>query len=79
MPVEDYFAVSCLSEGVPSALVAARDSIDALLRDRGLRRTTPELTTESLLRGAAALGDRTGCGAHFVCIGRPLRVMCRCG
>ncbi len=26
----------------------------ALLRDRGLRRTTPDLTTESLLRGAAA-------------------------
>jgi hypothetical protein len=41
-------------EGVPSALVAARDAVDARLRDRGLRRTTPELTTESLLRGAAA-------------------------
>ncbi len=48
--------MSCMSEGVPSALAAARDSIDALLRDRGLRRTTPELTTESLLRGAAASG-----------------------
>jgi len=34
--------------------VAARDAVDALLRDRGLRRTTPELTGESLLRGAAA-------------------------
>lgn len=41
-------------EGVPSALAAARDGVDAMLRDRGLRRTTPELTTESLLRGAAA-------------------------
>jgi hypothetical protein len=41
-------------EGVPSALAAARDGVDALLRDRGLRRTTPELTAESLLRGAAA-------------------------
>ncbi|MFY9915724.1 MAG: oxidoreductase [Nocardioidaceae bacterium] len=41
-------------EGVPSALVAARDAVDVLLRDRGLRRTTPELTAESLLRGAAA-------------------------
>ncbi len=41
-------------EGVPSALAAARDAVDVLLRDRGLRRTTPELTAESLLRGAAA-------------------------
>lgn len=45
----------CLSlEGVPSALAAARDGVDVLLRDRGLRRTTPELTTKSLLLGAAA-------------------------
>lgn len=41
-------------EGVPSALVSARDGVDALLRDRGPRRTTPELVAESLLRGAAA-------------------------
>lgn len=41
-------------EGVPSALSAARDGIDAVLRDRGLRRTAPELTAESLLRGAHA-------------------------
>lgn len=41
-------------EGVPSALAAARDGIDAMLRDRGLRRTTPETTAESLLRGAYA-------------------------
>jgi hypothetical protein len=41
-------------EGVPSALAAARDGIDAMLRDRGLRRTSPELTAESLLRGAHA-------------------------
>lgn len=41
-------------EGVPSALAFARDGIDAMLRDRGLRRTTPEQTTESLLRGAHA-------------------------
>ena len=31
-------------EGVPSAYAAARDGIDALLRDRGLRRTSPETT-----------------------------------
>jgi len=41
-------------EGVASAMAAARDGIDALLRDRGLRRTTPELTTESLFLGAVA-------------------------
>jgi hypothetical protein len=41
-------------EGVPSAYAAARDGIDAMLRDRGLRRTAPETTAESLLRGAHA-------------------------
>lgn len=41
-------------EGVPSAYAATRDGIDAMLRDRGLRRTTPEQTAESLLRGAHA-------------------------
>lgn len=41
-------------EGVPSAFAATRDGIDVLLRDRGLRRTTPEQTTESLLLGAHA-------------------------
>jgi hypothetical protein len=35
-------------------MAAARDGIDALLRDRGLRRTAPDLTGESLLRGAQA-------------------------
>ena len=33
-------------------MAAARDGIDALLRDRGLRKTAPDLTGESLLRGA---------------------------
>ena len=41
-------------EGVPSAFAAARDAIDVVLRDRGLRRTSPETTGESLLRGAHA-------------------------
>jgi hypothetical protein len=41
-------------EGVPSGLAAARDGIDAMLRDRGLRKTSPEQTGESLLRGAHA-------------------------
>ncbi len=41
-------------EGVGSTMTSARDGIDALLRDRGLRRTAPELTAESLLVGAHA-------------------------
>ena len=41
-------------EGVPSAYAAARDGIDVMLRDRGLRHTSPETTTESQLRGAHA-------------------------
>ncbi|WP_205473200.1 oxidoreductase [Nocardioides sp. SYSU D00038] len=41
-------------EGVGSAHAAARDGIDVVLRDRGLRRTSPETTAESLLRGARA-------------------------
>ncbi len=50
----DPLARLSVLEGVASAMAATRDGIDALLRDRGLRRTTPELTGESLLRGAHA-------------------------
>src|SRR5664279_4602289 len=49
-------------EGVASAMAATRDGIDALLRDRGLRRTPPELTAESLLRGAWASATLEGSG-----------------
>jgi hypothetical protein len=41
-------------EGVASAMAAARDGIDSLLRGRGLRGAAPDLTAESLLRGAHA-------------------------
>lgn len=50
-------------EGVPSGLAAARDGIDAVLRDRGLRRTSPEQTVESLLRGALASAQLAGSAA----------------
>jgi hypothetical protein len=50
-------------EGVPSAYAAARDGIDAMLRDRGLRRTSPETTAESLLRGAHASAVLEGSGS----------------
>jgi hypothetical protein len=52
-------------EGVPSAFAAARDGIDALLRDRGLRRTTPDQTTESLHRGAHASAVLEGSASTF--------------
>ncbi len=52
-------------EGVASAMTATRDGIDALLRDRGLRRTTPELTGESLVRGAHASAVLEGSGSSF--------------
>jgi len=50
----DPLAALASLEGVGSAMAATRDGIDALLRDRGLRRTTADLTGESLLRGAHA-------------------------
>lgn len=56
----DLFGAASMLEGVPSALAAARDGVDALLRDRGLRRTTPALTAESLLRGAVASAQLAG-------------------
>jgi hypothetical protein len=52
--VSDPLAPLLRLEGVPSAFTAARDGIDALLRDRGLRRTSPEQTAEALLLGAHA-------------------------
>ena len=54
MPDADPLARLTNLEGVASAMAATRDGIDALLRDRGLRRTTPDRTAESLLRGAHA-------------------------
>ncbi len=41
-------------EGVPSAFASTRDGIDALLRDRGLRKTHPEDTGQALVMGAHA-------------------------
>lgn len=50
----DPFIAAASLEGIPSAFAATRDGLDSLLRDRGLRRSTPEATGESLLLGAAA-------------------------
>ena len=53
MTVDPLASLSAL-EGVPSGFASARDGIDAMLRDRGLRKTSPDLTAEALLRGAWA-------------------------
>lgn len=47
-------------EGVPSAFSAARDGMDAVLRDRGLRRSTPDDTARSLLLAAWANANLEG-------------------
>jgi hypothetical protein len=56
----DAFLAAASLEGVPSAFAATRDGIDSLLRDRGLRRTTPDDTARSLLLGAAATASLEG-------------------
>jgi hypothetical protein len=61
--VSDAFLAAAALEGVPSAFAATRDGIDALLRDRGLRRTTPDDTARSLLLGAAATASLEGSDA----------------
>lgn len=62
MQPDDDFALVADLEGVPSAMAAARDGIDAVLRDRGLRRTGPQATAESLRLGAEASAALEGEG-----------------
>ena len=68
---------------MPSAFAATRDGIDVMLRDRGLRRTTPEQTAESLLRGAHASAVLEGSGSSLedvrAGIGRRDRRVGACG
>ena len=64
-PAPDPLAWCSELEGVPSAFAATRDGIDAMLRDRGLRRTSPEQTSESLLRGAHASSVLAGSAATW--------------
>jgi len=52
-------------EGVGSAYAATRDGIDTMLRDRGLRQTSPDLTSDSLLRGAHASAALDGSGSSI--------------
>lgn len=59
-PQDSPLAALAALEGVASAFAAARDGLDAILRDRGLRRTPPSTTSESLLRGACASATLEG-------------------
>ena len=56
----DVFAPLAELEGVGQAARHARDAVDVLLRDRGLRKIGPEITTESLLLGAHASAALAG-------------------
>jgi hypothetical protein len=47
-------------EGVPSAVAAATDAVDVVLRDRGLRKITDEQLSHALLAGARANAELTG-------------------
>lgn len=58
--MSDPFISAALLEGIPSAYAGTRDGIDSILRDRGLRRSTPEDTARSLLLGAAATASLEG-------------------
>lgn len=65
VPATDPLARLASLEGVASAMAAARDGIDVLLRDRGLRQSPPELTAESLLLGAHASAVLEGSGSDL--------------
>lgn len=58
--MSDPFAYVASLDGVTSAFAATRDGIDLLLRDRGLRRVSPDDTARALLLGAAATASLEG-------------------
>jgi len=57
LTVPDPLADLAQLEGVPSAVTAARDAVDAVLRDRGLRMITAEQSAQALLAGARASAE----------------------
>ncbi|MDX6249114.1 MAG: hypothetical protein QOF10_2474 [Kribbellaceae bacterium] len=59
-PQADVFEPLAGLEGVGSAARAARDAVDVLLRDRGLRKVGSDMTAEALLRGAHASAALAG-------------------
>ncbi len=64
--VPDPLAVLARLEGVPSAVAAAIDAVDAVLRDRGQRTLASETVAASLLRGARASAALTGDGERWL-------------
>ena len=58
--MSDPFISAAQLEGIPSTYAGTRDGIDSILRDRGLRRSTPEDTARSLLLGAVATAALEG-------------------
>ena len=58
--MSDPFISAARLEGIPSTYAGTRDGIDSMLRDRGLRRSTPEDTARSLLLGATATAQLEG-------------------
>ncbi|GAA0571026.1 Fic family protein [Kribbella sandramycini] len=59
----DVFEPLAALEGVGSSARAARDAVDVLLRDRGLRKVGSDMTAEALLRGAHASAALAGSAA----------------
>lgn len=60
MPSTDELGDLIALEGVASTMAAARDGLDAVLRDRGRRTTTPGMTADALLIGAVASARLAG-------------------
>lgn len=58
--MSDPFLAAAQLEGIRSTYAGTRDGIDSLLRDRGLRRSTPDDTARSLLLGAVATASLEG-------------------
>lgn len=58
--MSDPFISAASLEGIPSTFAGTRDGIDGILRDRGLRRSTPDDTARALLLGAAATASLEG-------------------
>lgn len=56
-PIPDPLADLAGLEGVGSTVMAARDAVDAVLRDRGRRRVRSEQQAEALLRAARASAE----------------------
>lgn len=58
--MSDPFISAAQLEGIPSTYAGTRDGLDGILRDRGLRRSTPDDTARALLLGAAATASLEG-------------------